>query len=200
MTLLSLDLSTTCTGYAFFEIETKKLHHTGIIKPKVKGVTKLKPPKKQLEKMINIATQIRTLIKNLNPDKIVIEEVSGSSFRKSQKVLDSLHYILLYFIMDIFDIETIVFYDVTGANGWRNHLKLKLLDSDKQKNKESRQLNKSLPNNQKLPIIGPKHLACRHANYYYNLDLDVDKRSSDGDIADAVSMGDSAIKFIFTRK
>lgn len=196
--LLSLDLSTTCTGYAVFDCSNKTLIEYGTIKPKVKGISKLKYPLQQLEKMISLSCQIMNLIYKYEPSNIVIEEIAGSKQRLGQKVLDGLHWVLLMYMKDSFPFENIHYYDVTGAAGWRTHLKLKLTDEDKEWNRESRKLNKSLAGKDKLPIRGPKHLSTRYVNFKYNLNLNVDQRSTDGDIADAVSIGDAFLQFKFT--
>ena len=194
--LLSLDLSTSCTGYAVFDINTKQLIDFRKIKPKVKGITKMKYPEAQIMRMINISEQILEVIEQFKPYAIVIEEIAGSKNRLSQKTLDGLHFVLVYYLMGKFPFDKVFYYDVSGLAGWRTpHLNLRLSDEDKQANKEARKLNKSLPNNQKLPIIGYKHLSCRYVNHKYNLDLDCDKSPTDGDIADAISIGDAFLQF-----
>lgn len=196
--LLSLDLSTTCTGWSIFDIDTKKLIEYGIIKPstKINGliISKLKYPRQQLLKMIDISFKIKSLIERCKPTHIVIEEIAGSKNRLGQKVLDSLHFIILYHIQEYIDLIT--FYDVSGPNGWRYHLGIKLSEQDKIFNKEGKKLNKLIAKgNTKLPIIGPKDLACRYVNGVYGLSLDPQKNQFDNDIGDSVAIGSAFLKF-----
>ena len=86
--------------------------------------------------------------------------------------------------------STITYIDSDGLNGWRTFLNLKLSAADKAINKEHKKLNKKLKKgSKKLPIINKKHLACRFVNKTYKLDLDVDLRETDGDIADSIGLG-----------
>jgi hypothetical protein len=166
--LLSLDLSTTCTGWAVFDVDQNKLITYGTLKPSIKGLSKLKYPKQQLTKMIDLAFKVRGLIENYKPTYIVIEEVAGSKQRIGQKVLDGLHWIVLMHIREFIDI--VYFYDVTGVDGWRTHLNLRLSEQDKINNKEAKKLNKEIGKDI-MPIFDAK------------------------DVGDAVSMGSSFIKF-----
>lgn len=192
--LLSLDMSTTCTGWSTFNMETKQLISHGLIKPSTKGgVAKMLYPKQQLTKMVDIASQIKILIEQINPAQIVIEEIAGSKNRMGQKTLDGLHFILVFFIEPW--LNNVAYYDVTGADGWRTHLRLKQSDADKLQNKEAKKLNKKLPAAQRLPVVTPKTLACRYANSRFGLSLDCDTRETDGDLADSISMGDAFMQF-----
>ncbi len=187
-------MSTTCTGWSVFDIEERKLLHYGTIKPATKGIDKLKYPLQQLTKMIDISFKIRSLIENYKPNYIVIEEIAGSKQRLGQKVLDGLHWIVLMHIQEY--IPIITYYDVTGPNGWRTNLNLRLSDSDKAQNKESKKLNPKLGKGvSKLPIYDAKDLACRHANKAFGLMLDPQVNQYDADIGDSVSMGDAWIQF-----
>lgn len=199
MTLLSLDMSTVATGFSLFNPHTKQLLDYGVIKPdKVKGMTKLTYPEKPLTKQIAMSAAIQRVVFDLNPDIIVIEEISGSKNRIGQKTLDGVHTIFLDRLKAIFPLKKVYYYDVSGANGWRNNLGMRQTDADKLHNKEAKKLNKSLPKAQQIPKIGWKHLACRYVNYIYKLDLDCDIRVTDGDIADSVSMGYAFIENRFT--
>lgn len=194
--LLSLDMSTSCTGWSLFEIETGALLTHGLIKPSTRGgIAKMTYPRQQLMKMLDISAQIEQLILTHNPSIIVIEEIAGSKNRMGQKTLDGLHFIVVMAIEKFLD--QVRYYDVTGSNGWRTHLKLRLSDADKLANKEAKKLNKKLAASQRMPVVTPKHLACRHANARFNLALDYDSRETDGDLADSISMGDSFLTFRF---
>lgn len=196
--VLSLDMSTTCTGWALFNAIDKTLVTCGTIKPSTKGgVAKMTYPKQQLVKMIDLSQQILDLIRLYKPMAIVIEEIAGSKNRMGQKTLDGLHFIVAYFLELNGFLSLVHYYDVTGAVGWRTNLQMRLSEADKLANKEAKVLNKKLTSSQQIPIIGPKHLACRHANKKFGLSLNCDTAPTDGDIADAVSMGDAFLTFRF---
>ncbi len=191
--LLSLDLSTTCTGWSVFDIDNHKLITYGTLKPSTKGLSKMVYPKQQLTKMIDLSFKIRNLIENYKPTHIVIEEIAGSKQRIGQKVLDGLHWIVLMHIQEYIDIIT--YYDVTGHDGWRTNLNLKLTESDKLANKEAKKMNKDLAPESRLPVYDAKDLACRYANETFNLTLDPQVNQYDADVGDSVSMGSAYIKF-----
>lgn len=194
--LLSLDMSTTCTGWSTFDIGTKKLLQHGIIKPSTKGgVAKMLYPKQQLTKMIDIGEQLANLIRNMKPHCIVIEEIAGSKNRMGQKTLDGLHFVVAWIIEEYLPI--VRYYDVSGSSGWRTHLQMRLSDADKLANKEARTINKKLSRAQQIPIISWKHLSCRFANSQHGLSLNFDTAETDGDIADSVSIGTAFLKFRF---
>lgn len=194
--LLSLDMSTTCTGWSIFDVEAKALISQGLIRPSTRGgVAKMTYPKQQLTKMKDISAQILALINLHDPATIVIEEIAGSKNRLGQKTLDGLHFIVALAIEPFLD--RVKYYDVTGSSGWRTHLRLRLSDADKLANKEAKKLNKKLTPAQRLPVYTPKHLACRHANARFNLALDCEIRETDGDLADSASMGDAFLTFRF---
>lgn len=196
-TLLSLDMSTTCTGWSFFNADNDTLTSYGLIKPSTKGIAKLTYPLQQLTKMIDIAKQIRTLIENLKPSRIVIEEIAGSKNRIGQKVLDGLHWVVLMHIQEYIDI--LEYYDVSGESGWRTDLKLKLSDADKAANKEAKKLNPQLASKQKLPVYDAKDLAARYANDTHGLTLDPQTTQTDADLADSICIGTAYLKFKFPR-
>lgn len=192
--VLSLDYSTSCTGWAIFNDGELKTY--GCIKPKVKGVSKLKYPKKQLEICIDIANQLKDLILKVEPDIIVMEEINKHKNRLSGKTLDGGHFIFYFTISEFLD--KIIMMDSDGMSGWRTKLNFRLSDADKEQNKEYRKLNKKLEKGtKKLPIINKKHLACRYANRTYGTSLDCDERTTDGDIADAIGLGSAFVKSIF---
>lgn len=191
--LLSLDLSTTCTGWSVFTIDDQKLVTYGTLKPSTKGLSKMIYPKQQLTKMIDLSFQVRSLIENFKPSRIVIEEIAGSKQRLGQKVLDGLHWIVLMHIQEYIDI--IQYYDVTGVDGWRTHLGLKLTEEDKLANKEAKKMNKDLAPSSRLPIYDAKDLSCRYANATFGLSLNPQVNQYDADVGDSVSMGAAYLKF-----
>ena len=194
-TLLSIDLSTNATGYALFNIETNELITYGVVKGKsFKDTSKWRAT---LKKMRFMADSVLNLIENYKPHAIVIEEIAGSKNRIGQKTLDMVHGMVWSAIDKYLDIVS--YYDVSGLDGWRTHLQLKQSDADKAQNKEAKKLNpklgKGIP---KLPLVDTKTLSARYANKRFNLSLDPENITTDGDIADAVSMGDSFLRFRFT--
>lgn len=193
--LLSLDLSTNSTGWSVFDIETQKLISYGLLKPSVKGLSKMEYPKQQLMKMINMSEQVRSVIQNFKPHHIVVEEIAGSKNRLSQKTLDGLHWIILYLNMDIM-LDIVSYYDVSGIDGWRTHLGIVLNEADKLHNKEARLINKTLgPKSNQIHIIDNKDLACRFVNENYAIALDPVERNGDSDIGDSISMGTAWLRF-----
>lgn len=191
MKLLTLDLSTTCTGYAIFE--NKELTDYGIIKPNRKGLTKVKYPWKQLTVMRDLSESIVDLLWKERPDVVLIEEINKHKSRLSGKTLDGFHYILLHYIdllMQPLDKPETIFKDTDGTSGWRTRLDLKLTEMDKKENKVRRTSNKmQLKGSHKIPIINKKHLACRFVNNEFGLGLDCDLKTTDGDMADAIGLG-----------
>ena len=145
MILLSLDLSTTSTGYSVFDTQKplkESLKEAGYIKPKVPGITKLIYPKGALKKCQNLSEQIVELYERVKPDKIVIEEINPGKNRLGQKVLDGFHFILLDRMEPV--IPIIHFMDSDGKQGWRSAkcLDLKLSKNDKTTNARRRKRNK----------------------------------------------------------
>lgn len=191
--LLSLDLSTTSTGWSIFNMETGKLLEYDNLKPNMKGgVAKLVYPRQQLTKMVDLAIQIKSIVDNYKPTTIVIEEIAGSRQRLGQKVLDGLHWVVLMYLQDVLDV--VVYYDVTGPNGWRHHLGLRLTEIDKLRNKEAKKLNPKLDSKSRLPIVDAKDLAARYVNEVYGLELDPQTKKTDSDIGDSIAMGSAYLK------
>ena len=192
MVVLALDLSTTSTGYAVFK-GTKLVTH-GLIKPKVKGISKMKYPQGVYNKIVNISQQVKDLVAEVEPDMIVIEEINRGVNRISQKSLDALHFFVMDYVKmvdeDLFNKLTYI--DSDGAKGWRNILGLKLSAEDKEDNKLAREHNKINKMDQ-VPIITKKDLAQRFVNSKYKLDLDVQINKTDSDICDAIALGDAFI-------
>lgn len=194
--LLALDLSTSVTGWAFFE-DGKLVDH-GMIVPKVKGITKMLYPEKQLAKMRDISVKLFDLLMLKDPDHIVIEEINRGISRIGQKSLDALHFLFIDEIdkMNVYEdfFSKLTYYDSNGKDGWRTHLKMRLGKDDKEYNKMAREYNKK--NAKKIKagaaprrdIVDWKNLAIRFVNENHKLDLDKKVKGS-GDIADAICMG-----------
>lgn len=191
--LLTLDLSTTCTGFAIFDLQTKKLERYGFIKPNKKGMSKLEYPKKQLYVMRDLAAQIKALVDSI-PDlkMILLEEVNLHKSRMAGKTLDGAHWILLN-SLDEFSMNKVRYRDSDGETGWRTRLNLRLSEMDKKLNAERKKLNKKLRPKDQLPIINKKHLAARYVNSKLGTNFDVDQNSTDNDVVDAIGLGLSEI-------
>jgi Holliday junction resolvasome RuvABC endonuclease subunit len=192
--LLAIDLSTAATGFALFDIKTRKLLQQGVIKGK--SFKDTSTHRATLRKTEYMATEVLTLIENLKPTHIVIEEISGGGNRISQKTLDIQHGVLWKYIERFLDL--VRYMDVTGLHGWRTFLGLKQSEQDKLHNKIAKKTNKLVGRGQKLPIIGTKHLSCRYVNANYNLNLDPDQNETDGDIADAIGLGSAYLQKVLT--
>jgi hypothetical protein len=194
--LLSLDLSTSCTGYAVFDVKTQKLLEYGALKSSEKGISTKSYPERQLRKLIKMAEDIKEVIDRIDPDMILIEEVNPSKQRLGQKTLDGIHWILLLTIID--RIKTVKYKDSDGNSGWRSDIGLKLSPTDKLKNKQISEYNKQLKASRKKKKdiegklkdkINKKHLAVRWVNKKFNKNFDLDTDSTAGDICDAIGLG-----------
>jgi Holliday junction resolvasome RuvABC endonuclease subunit len=194
--LLSIDLSSTCTGWSIFDMSNHKPIAFGIIKGKnFKDTSNLRIT---MRRLVQMAEELLLIIKTYSPSHIVIEEIAGSKNRIGQKTLDMMHGILMYHIMPLLD--SVTYYDVSGIQGWRTDLGLKLTQADKINNKESKALNKKLGRGStKMPIITPKHLACRYVNSQFGMNLNVDLTKSDADICDSLAMGHAFLRFRCTK-
>jgi Holliday junction resolvasome RuvABC endonuclease subunit len=182
MKLLALDLSSSCTGWALFNIEEKQLLSFGSI-PKRSGKGKTKY-RKLLNSLRNMVSDVLDVIKVHEPDKIVIEEINRGSSRLGQKTLDGVHFLLLDKLEDY--IDKVNYIDSDGKVGWRTKLGLKLSPIQKLKNKELKQLNKQLKTKIKNKnIITKKDLAIDYVNKRFNLQLSLEQN----DIADSIGLG-----------
>lgn len=214
MIILSIDYSTSSTGYAVFDTEKplkNSLKLYGVIKPKVEGITKLTYPKGTLLKSISQAIQLKDLIANIKPDKIVMEEVNSGVSRLGQKALDGGHFIFYYFNQDSLNILHMI--DSDGSSGWRSKacLNLTLSKNDKTSNNRRRARNKAareaakkakkrIENGVLLPIINKKHKAAEFVNSLFGTDFDVDKVNNHADIADSIGLGVAFIVFVLKLK
>jgi hypothetical protein len=200
--LLAIDLSTTCTGWAVFNLETKQLIDYGSLKPNKKGMSKLEYPIKQLMVMKNLASQILSLVYRIDGfaidgsknelKMIVIEEVNRHKSRMSGKTLDGMHWILLDALNNDQDLRyaaRVAYRDSDGEIGWRTRLNLRLSENDKKLNALNNKINKKLKGKDKLTIINKKHLAARYVNSKLGLNFDVDKDPNANDIVDAIGLG-----------
>lgn len=191
-TLLSIDLSSTCTGWALFCINTGRLLEYGTVRGK--NFKDTSSQRATLRKLEHMANSIFNIVQQYKPSYIVIEEIAGSKNRIGQKTLDMTHGIL-WKALDQY-LDCVSYYDVTGENGWRTNLGLKLSDADKLANKEAKKLNPTLgKGTTKLPIYDAKDLAARYANAMFKLSLDPQLNQFDADIADSICMGVAWLSF-----
>jgi hypothetical protein len=176
MIILSLDLSTSSSGWSLFDSDDNSILEYGIIKPKVKGITKLKYPKKQLLKIMNSSEQLVELIDELDPDQLVIEEVNRGINRIAQKSLDALHFIFLAYLSTNHAhlIDNLVYMDSNGAVGWRTKLGL---------------TTKAYKGTSKNRTQKWKKAAEDFIRNTYGLEFDVWKIPGDADICDSIAMG-----------
>ena len=199
--VLGLDLSTTCTGFALLDADSKALLKYGYILPQVAGVSKLKYPRQALYKILDLSKKIVKLIRQYNPDQIVIEEVNRGISRVSQKPLDALHFFVVHFIDLEFPhlIDSLYYYDSNGKHGWRTHLKLKLTEEDKAHNAHIKTFKSSRKVGKKRAKINFKHLASRYVQETYKIKLDVDEDSKHADICDAIAMTNSYLLHVYPK-
>ena len=194
--ILTLDLSTSATGWAIFQVDDKSLIDYGVIKPSMKGLRSLEYPRQQLKKMQDIAAQVLAKVESVTRlTRIGIEEVNKSRIagRLSQKVLDALHFVVLDRIEP--KIDLVVYKDSDGATGWRTDLGLVLTPNDRELNKQRKAYNKKRAKGMPIkPVITKKHLACRYVNAAYSMSLDCDERPTDGDVADAIGLGHALLR------
>lgn len=182
MRLLTLDLSTSSSGFALFE--DGKLLSYGVITPRVKGISKLKYPMNSLRKIISVATGVKRIVTESKPDKIYIEEVNRGISRISQKSLDALHYFVLLNLELENEYSKLRYIDSDGQTGWRTILGLRLSKAEKDANKKRKKGKK----------ITKKHLACNYVNAALGTSFDVDKNPGDSDRVDAIGLGLSVYK------
>lgn len=195
MRVVALDLSTASTGWSVFQ--DVNLESRGNIVPVLHP--KKPYPWGSVFKVQHMTERVIAALKDefQKADHIVIEEVNKHKNRIQGKVLDSLHFFILAALEQ--HANKIVYMDSDGATGWRTRLSIRMTPQDSLINKQRKVINRSIKaknkgkkRNEKQPeepIIGKKHLACRFVNKLYNLDLDVDQRETDGDVADAVALG-----------
>lgn len=187
--LLSLDFSSSSTGYSIFDMNTHQLLEYGLVLPKkVKKSIRDCQLQVTVDKLRNLAQDIKLLVERVQPKQIIIEEICRSKNRLAQKTLDGAHHHMMAAIYPWLPIVTYVDSD-GGPNGWRTGLGLKLSEEDKLSNKRNKLLNKSIKRGQpKQPIFTAKDLAQRLVNKLYNLNFDVQNKTGDDDQADSICM------------
>lgn len=190
MKILSLDLSTTNTGWCILDSKTKKIISLGNIKPLVKnpskrGIKTYQYPTIQLLKMRDIAERLKRLVAE-DIDVVVVEEVCRHKARLTGKVLDGLHFIFL----DRLSQEQLTKIKYVDVSWWRQKLGIRLSEYDKEQNKEIRRLNKKVRKEHQKKPIDWKDLSQRYVKKRFAIDAE------DADIADSICVGISYIDFM----
>lgn len=167
MKILALDLSTKCSGYSVFT-EGKLTDYGSFVEGKYKGKSKDRYPAKSAKVGKIMAEKVMELIEAVNPDKIVIEEISvgGKQGVLQVKSLAAFHGMMMYLLHDQIDI--VYFMPASGKlkshgvelPGWRKILQLKKNGCWKKS-------------------------AVQRVNSIYGLNLEYD----DNDIADSILIG-----------
>jgi len=196
MNILALDYSTQSTGYSIYSEENQKLIKFGIIKPNIKRKKGEGELSFLLNRLHNIGDQILSIIKEFNPEIILIEEVNfGRAGRLSQKTLNGGHFILLTSIRDY--ISRVKYVDSDGKTGWRTILGIKFSTKELRRIKDLKKLNKGLKGKSKHIIRTRKHLACDYANKEFSMTLNPDSNKADADLGDSLCL---LLSFLKTRK
>lgn len=192
-TVLALDISTSCTGFAIFDRDAKTLIRSGRIKPQVPGLHKLKYPKAALLTIIDMSKKVSDLIMEVQPDHLVIEEVNRGINRIGQKSLDACHFFVLshIYVNHALLLDALTYVDSNGKKGWRGMLGLRLSEQDKQVNAEIRLHNKRVKKSAKAPVIDWKVLAQRFVNAKFKTTFNVWEVTGDDDEVDAISLGEA---------
>jgi hypothetical protein len=185
--IMSLDLSTTCTGYATFL--GKKLKDYGVLTAKVKGISKMKYPVASLERSKSLSDQLVTLIREHEPDLLVVEEINRGKSRISQKTLDGLHFIFYLKLQEAFPelFNTMILMDSDGKEGWRTVLDIKITPEDRKYNKTCTKKNKKRK-------VNKKDAAQRWVNSNWGTEFDVVANKKDEDVVDAIGLGSAFLK------
>lgn len=196
--LLTLDLSTTSTGYAVFEYDSSgfELKKHGVVKPKVPGIHKMQYPEAAYHRILDVSNQVKDLVAEHDPNVLVVEEINRGINRIGQKSLDALHFFVLDRLLLINQdwLKKVKYVDSNGTKGWRGKLGLKLSDEDKAQNKEIRNYNKRKSTKLKKAVIDWKVLAQRYVNEKFGTTFDVVANSEDADICDAIAIGCAHLK------
>lgn len=175
MIILGLDLSTS-TGYAVTEDGKPISYGTYLAEVnKIKtdiDLNKVSTNFTYLERARLTASFVSSVVSTYKPDKIVIEEVNRGKNRHSQKLIDSVHCMVLDALKE--NAEKVIYVDTSR---WRSVLSIKL-------SKEQRENNKLVKKKLKRGKITWKHLSVDFINERYNLKL----KLKDNDQCDALCL------------
>lgn len=187
--VLALDISTK-TGWAVVDMSKKsfKLIQAGTL-PKVSEPDTAKYPINYIHWARKCSQYIYDLIEEYKPDEFVIEETSkGSKNNMSQKIIEFIHFQVALFFLNS-DLAGIAYprtYFLTEE--WRRICGCVMTKEEKKQNAEVRKQHKKgikvakSKENNRIGLIGKKHVNVRVANSVYGLDLIL----KDEDRADAL--------------
>jgi Holliday junction resolvasome RuvABC endonuclease subunit len=133
-----------------------------------------------------VAESIKPFLISKNPDIIVIEQTNLGKNRNDQKLLEFIHYAVLEMIRDIGMYKNVHYVD---SSRWRSDIGVKLSKEDRLHNKSVKSKKGPLVEGYRGKITF-KHLAVRHVNKAFNLNLIL----KDNDIADAICLASWGIK------
>lgn len=176
-TVLGLDISSK-TGWAVFEDKKLQRYGTIYLDKKVHDFGEL--PYNYVDFAKEYVKEIITLIAEVKPDEIIIEQTVKSRARFSQKLLEYLHCVLL---LELRDTKFKVYY--LSPSIWRKSLGLAMTKEDKKNNAKINKAKKQNKSKKELGLKGKitrKHLSVRYACAFFGLDL----KMKDNDAAEAV--------------
>lgn len=195
--ILSLDMSSK-TGWALI-VSTSE----GPILEKFGMIPQMSEPPGQypvnyVEWANKIFDKINSLIKELSPDILVIEEtVAGSKQVYSQKILEWIHFLVAQMIRDT---GIKARYLLTGT--WRSEVGCIMTDAERRRNKEVREYKKREEkktgkkttiaydiNGKRIGLINKKHVNIRRANEVFGSFLQKPLTKKNEDEADALLLG-----------
>lgn len=192
--LLALDLSSS-TGYAVFSYDQIPQQNPVLVKyGALVNPTTIKSngvyPWGMMNSVEDMWLQISSLVNEVAPDFIVVEEIVIGRQRIVQKFLNALHYRVLQGVRQKYE-NKVAF---VSPSDWRKMLGAVLTKEDKKQNaKLSKAKSQARRTGTKLDKIGlgikkrlnKKDAALRFVNAEYGLSL----RSKDDDVADGISIG-----------
>jgi len=127
-----------------------------------------------------IASFIKNLVEEYEPDEIWIEQTNAGSFRNSQKLLEFIHFAVLDKIKLLGCKEKVGYVDTSA---WSSLLKIRQTKEDTKNNALVRE-------KKKRGKITKKHLSVRWANASYGLTL----KLKDNDAAEAIAIATYGLK------
>ena len=196
--ILALDVSSK-TGFSVLDVEETEdkipigisLVQFGLVKMPVPLDEAGIYPWNYIEASKRMGQVLAKLVSDIKPRVVVVEETNRGKQRYSQKLLEFLHSALLTHIS--LDTEApAVFYLSTSE--WRSSLGIRLSKEDKKANQKLSKAKKASVDGKidrkALGVRGkltPKHLAVRHVNKRFGLQL----KLKDNDVADSICLGEA---------
>lgn len=185
MIVLGLDLSSK-SGYAVIKDGDLVCH--GLLNTDGLSIRGDLPEYHYIQKAKHIASLVKPLSCEFDPDLIIIEQTNLGSNRHDQKGLEFIHFAVLDEFIGQEKIDRVHYVDTSS---WRSYLKLKLTPEQKKHNAEvSKKKKKAKDNGLRVHNkkgegkITWKHLSVNWVNDNYGLDFKV----KDNDVADAICL------------